>query len=100
MKRNLSRKCTLAEIAGSVHLSRFYFHTMFRRLRGETPQACLNRLRIEKSVELLLTSDRDIRSIAEECGFSSQSYFTEVFRRAMKVPPRTYRVRMMQKYIR
>ena len=100
MKRNLSKKCTLAEIAESVHLSPFYFHTVFRRLRGETPQVCLKRLRIEKAVELLLTSDRQIRSIAEECGFSSQSHFTEVFRKAMDLPPRAYRIRMMRKYVR
>lgn len=99
MKQNLSKKCTLAEIAESVHMSPFYFHTVFRRLKGETPQVCLNRLRIEKAVELLLTSDQEIRSIAEECGFSSQSYFTEVFRKYMNMTPRVYRIRMMRKYI-
>ncbi len=98
IQKNLSHKCTLAEIAESVHMSPFYFHSIFRRVRNETPQNCLTRLRIEKASELLITSDLNIRSIAEECGFSSQAYFTDVFRRYMEMTPRMYRLRMMEKY--
>lgn len=97
MKKNLSRKCTLAEIAGSVHLSAFYFHSIFRRVRGETPQSYLTKLRIEKASNLLLASDTDIQAIAEVCGFSSQSYFTEVFRKQTNMTPRAYRLCMMEK---
>ncbi|MBQ3590516.1 MAG: helix-turn-helix transcriptional regulator [Clostridia bacterium] len=100
MKENLARKCTLEEIASAVHLSPFYFHSIFRKVRNETPQNCLTGLRLEKASELLLTTDMDIRSIAEVCGFSSQSYFTDVFRRHTELTPRMYRLRMMEKYIR
>lgn len=99
IQNNLSQKCTLAEIAEAVHMSSFYFHTIFRKVRNETPQNCLTRLRIEKASKLLLTSDLDIRVIAEECGFSSQAYFTEVFRRYTEMTPRMYRLRMMRKYV-
>ena len=99
MKENLSQKCTLHEIAGSVHLSTFYFHSIFRKVRGETPQSYLTKLRIEKASKLLLTSDTDIQSIAEACGFSSQSYFTEVFRKQTNMTPRAYRLYMMENYL-
>ena len=64
------------------------------RLRSELE------VRLEKASELLLTTDMDIRSIAEVCGFSSQSYFTDVFHRHTELTPRMYRLRMMEKYIR
>ena len=100
MKENFSKKCTLEEIAGFVHLSPFYFHSIFRKIKKTTPQKYLTEIRIEKASELLITTDMEIASIADQCGFSSQAYFTDVFRTHTNMTPRMYRIKMMKKYIR
>ena len=100
MRMHLSKKCSLEEIAGFVHLSPFYFHSIFRKIKKTTPQKYLTEMRIERASELLITTDMDILSIAETCGFSSQAYFTDVFRRQTTMTPRMYRIKMMKKYIR
>lgn len=100
MRENLSKKCTLEEIAGVVHLSPFYFHSIFRKIKKTTPQKYLTEIRIEKASELLITSDMEIASIADQCGFSSQAYFTDMFRTHTNMTPRMYRIKMMKKYIR
>lgn len=99
MKQNLSKKCTLEEISGFVHLSPFYFHSIFRKIKKTTPQKYLTEIRIEKASELLITTDMEIALIADQCGFSSQAYFTDVFRRQTTMTPRMYRIKMMKKYI-
>ncbi|MBQ8510295.1 MAG: helix-turn-helix transcriptional regulator [Clostridia bacterium] len=86
-------KINLADMAASVHLSPNYFHTLFRRVTGETPAAMLTRLRMEDAKELLLTSALPIGQIAERCGFDSQTYFASVFRRQIGVTPSEYRER-------
>lgn len=54
--------------------------------------------RIKKAIHLLLTTDRSLTAVAYECGFSSQSYFSYVFKRKMKTTPRQYIDSLYQKY--
>jgi AraC-like DNA-binding protein len=47
--------------------------------------------RMEKAREMLLSSDKSIAEIAFACGFSSPSYFAEVFLKKNGVNPSLYR---------
>jgi len=100
MKAHLSQSCTLADIAAAVHFSPVYFHTVFSRVQGETPLACLTRLRIEKAKLLLMTENLAPDVIASKCGFSSETYFSAVFKKHTALTPRQYRSRMMKNYSR
>jgi AraC-like DNA-binding protein len=51
----------------------------------------LNRLRIEKSKQLLLRGDLRIADIVSMVGFEDQSYFTKVFKRICGVSPTHFR---------
>ncbi|MBQ2709222.1 MAG: helix-turn-helix transcriptional regulator [Clostridia bacterium] len=86
-------KIKLSDIAAAVHLSPNYLHALFRRAVGETPAAQITRLRMERAAELLFTSRESIGSIAEQCGFESQAYFTSVFRKRYDITPGEYRER-------
>lgn len=46
--------------------------------------------RIRRAVNLLVGTDLTLSEIAYECGFSSQSYFSYVFKERMKTTPRAY----------
>ena len=49
------------------------------------------RKRVERACELLKSGNDDIQDISEKVGFSSRSYFGEVFRQIMGISPGEYR---------
>ena len=91
MNANLGAHITLADIAGAVFLSPVYFHSIFRRVTGETPLSYFTGKRLERAKVLLLSTRNSVSEIAEQCGFSSDTYFSSVFSRAEGKTPRQYR---------
>lgn len=93
MRANYAKKLTLDDVARYAGYSPSYFSKVFREEQGYTFQSYLNRLRIEKSKYLLLSTTRPVAEICEMVGFSDQSYFGKVFRKQTGVTPDRYRKR-------
>ena len=91
IKSNYGSKISLEEIAASVHLSASHLSGMFRKETGQTISAYLSYVRIEKSKQLLKTSEIPIAQIGALCGFEDQSYFTRVFKQQTGLSPKKYR---------
>lgn len=81
---------TLADIA---HMNKYYLVHAFTKYAGLSPISYLNAKRLESSRELLTSTDFSILQIATSVGFSSQSYFSQVFRKEMNMTPNEYRKR-------
>ncbi len=79
-------RLTLEDVAKRVFLSPSYFGKIFKQEMNCTFNDYLNKLRVEKSKELLLKNMR-IVDVASEVGFEDQSYFTKVFKRVTDVSP-------------
>jgi AraC family transcriptional regulator len=88
---NLGRSVHVDEIAAHVGLSPFHFARMFKASTGESPHACVLRLRIEEAMRLLAEGDEPLAGIALRVGFRTQAHFTGVFHRQVGVTPRAYR---------
>ena len=91
IKSNYSRKVTLEDLSSYVHLSPSHLSGLFRKETGQTISAYLSFVRIEKSKQLLSTTDTPIAQIGALCGFEDQSYFTRVFRQQTGLSPKKYR---------
>ena len=89
---------TLQDIADHVHLSRVYFHNLFVAATGRTPHRYLLERRISRARQLLMTTDKPLCEIAADCGFSSQSYFNQVFQKEMGCTPGQYKREMSLRY--
>ena len=89
--QNYQNKITLEDAARAVYLSPSYFCKVFQRTIGCSFSVYLNRLRIEKSKQLLLRSELRIADIVSMVGFEDQSYFTKVFKRVCGVSPTHFR---------
>ena len=63
----------------------------FTRYKGVSPISYLINRRIDEAKELLTHSNLPIAKIAQSVGFSSQSYFSQVFRKEMHMTPGAYR---------
>ena len=88
---NIADSITLDQLASLTHMSKYYLVHAFTRYSGLSPINYLNARRIEISKELLLTTDHSIAQIASLTGFSSQSYFAQVFKRESGKTPAQYR---------
>lgn len=64
---------------------------IFKKYLGQTPNDYLNSFRLEKGMQLLKSTRMSVTEIADACGFSSASYFTELFTRQKGCPPTQYR---------
>ena len=91
IEENLHRDVSLGEIADIACKSPFHFARTFKDAMGITPVAYVIAKRIERSKAMLHHTDLPISTIAERCGFNSQSHFCRTFRRLEHQSPRQYR---------
>jgi len=98
IKEHLTEDLSLESIAEKMSLSPIYFHNTFRASVGKTLRGYVEEQRIKKAINLLTTTNYSLTQIAYESGFSSQSYFSYVFKRKMKVTPRDYVKEIYNKY--
>lgn len=66
-----------------------------KKYTGKTPTDIVNEARLQHAAMLLITSPLSISDIAEECGFTSLSYFFAAFKRRFGTAPRQYRLKTM-----
>lgn len=81
---------TLAQVSAACHLSDSECCRQFRRLLHQSVFEYLQNYRIRQSLPLLKTN-AGITEIALSVGFNSGSYYSEIFRRHMRISPREYR---------
>ncbi len=98
IKEHLTEDLRLETVAAVAHLSPIHFHNRFKAAMGKTLRDYVEDQRIKKAIDLLLTTDRSVTEIALACGFSSQSYFSSVFKRRLKKTPREYVQELNNRY--
>lgn len=82
---------TLDQLAEEAHMNKYYLSHAFKREFGVSPINYMISRRIEESKYLLAETDLSMSQIAQLLGFSSLSYFSQVFRRSQAVSPMEYR---------
>ena len=95
---HLNENLSLDTLAQICRLSPIHFHNTFKSATGKTLRTYVEEQRIKKAINMLITTELTLTEIAFGCGFSSQSYFSYVFKRKMKCTPREYVVRINKKY--
>ena len=77
-------------MAAASGYSMSYFKKLFKDFYGVAPGEYLTMLRINKAKALLESRLFSLSEIADECGFSSESYFSHAFKRVVGCPPKKY----------
>lgn len=82
---------TLEQLAEEGHMNKYYLSHAFKREYGISPINYMISRRIEESKYLLAETDLSLSQIAQLLGFSSLSYFSQVFHRSQGISPKEYR---------
>ena len=88
---NYASHITLDTLTGLTHMNKYYMAHSFTKFTGLSPIQYLNRRRLEAACQLLNDTDLSISDISAQTGFSSQSYFTQIFRKFYGITPIRYR---------
>jgi transcriptional regulator GlxA family with amidase domain len=91
IRENLDGNIHLCDLARECGLSVSHFTRTFRKSFGMSPYRWLLERRIDRSKELLVTSDLPIADIAVRSGFSDQTAFTRAFGRIVGDSPGRWR---------
>jgi YesN/AraC family two-component response regulator len=82
---------TLQQLSEEAHINKFYLSHIFKQEYGISPSNYMIFRRIDESKYLLAETDLSMTQIAQLMGFSSLSYFSQVFRNTQGVSPKEYR---------
>jgi AraC-like DNA-binding protein len=91
LENHFAESITLKQVADLIHLTESNFCNFFKKATGKTFSDYLNIIRITRSCQLLLQTDKTINSIAFECGFETLSYFNRVFLKKKGLTPKEFR---------
>jgi len=92
-RRSGSSETTVAGLAKRAGLSTVQFRKLFGRAFGLTPKQYLCREHLRSAAELLRRTDAPVKTVASDCGFSSDHYFEQRFKKAYGITPSEYRAR-------
>lgn len=83
----------LSNISVATHFGYhpYYLSSLFVRQHGITLHQYIITVRLRKARQMLLDTGIPLRELAEQCGFSNQSYFSESFKAAYGITPTQYR---------
>src|SRR3954463_7160150 len=87
----IDQRISVELLAGLANLSVCYFVRAFKQSMGVTPHDYLIRQRVERTKQLLSSTDMPLSEIALVAGFADQSHFSRRFRQHVGMSPRDYR---------
>ncbi len=91
MNQHYAEDVTLKNIAEVGAVSLAHLNKLFRDKFNLSPIQYINKLRLDKSKELMIYSDFNISQISELVGFSSVHYFSRYFKKKENISPSEFR---------
>lgn len=82
---------TLDSLASFANKSPNYFSTLFTSSMKISPISYINKVRVDKSSELLLHTSLSMKEIASLSGFENEKYFYRMFKKIKGVSPGVYK---------
>ncbi|WP_328583576.1 AraC family transcriptional regulator [Streptomyces sp. NBC_00370] len=91
MHQQAARRWTVAELGREVGMSRAGFAARFKQLVGMPPLVYLQRWRVLAAGKELRGGERTVAAVAADWGYTSESAFSNAFKRVTGVSPARYR---------
>jgi len=88
---NYDKEIYIRELAKQAGYTTPYLINKFKFCYGVSPKVYLSRVRIIKAKEMLLTTDKLSREIADILGFTDELYFIRFFKKHTGLTPRQFK---------
>ena len=87
----MDQNLTIYSVSESVNMSPIYLGRLFKRLTSKSVADYINDIRMEKAKNLLLNTDKSVKEIVDETGYSNTSYFFTLFKKMHGITPNDFR---------
>ena len=91
LQKHCEEKFSSVDIETYMGLSYKHLNDVFKKETGMTLQKYHCQMRMERAARLLQQTDLTITQISEKLGFDEVFYFSNVFKKQMKLSPMSYR---------
>jgi AraC family transcriptional regulator, arabinose operon regulatory protein len=91
MKENVTQIYEVSDFAKLKNLSTTHYARLFKNKMGVSTLQYFNQLKIQKSCQYLYFSDKSIKEICHELGFSDPFYFSRLFKKFIGLSPSAYK---------
>jgi len=92
IRDNYNQEISLTNISNKFGLSPYYFSKLFKKYMGINYKEYLIKIRINKSLELLKSTNLSIKEICYAVGFDDPNYFVKIFKKYVGLTPSNYRM--------
>ncbi len=94
LETEYAKRLTIDDLAQRIHYSPGYLCDLFKGETQRTIGEYLLTIRMEKALDLLKTSDKNVLGVAQSVGYGEQTHFTRLFKRFTGLTPLEYRRRV------
>lgn len=91
IENNYFRRITLEKVSSMFYANPNYICSIFKDKVGITFADYITKMRIDKAMELLVSTDQDINHIAKVVGYDNTKYFYRVFKKVTGKTPVEYK---------
>lgn len=95
--RNYSRQIKITDITDYVGLNRSYFTTLFCEAMQVSPRRYLLQYRMQKAVELLISTALSVGDVSRSVGYTDPFTFSRAFKKIVGVAPNEYRQQRLER---
>lgn len=88
---NVNIMLTCKDVANYCHVNEIYLNRLYKKHVGEPLQKYIQSKKIDHCIELLKNKNLSLTAISDMLGFPNVYYFNAYFKRAVGLPPGTYR---------
>lgn len=93
IEQHTDQVLTVDKLASIANLTLRTFMRNFKKSTGDTPNAYIQKVRVEKAKKLLESGDMSIEQISFEVGYSDFASFRKIFKKSVGQTPSLYRKR-------
>jgi AraC-like DNA-binding protein len=91
IRANVNKPITVTEVADTFNYNPNYLSNLFKEKTGYSLRKFINQTKVSKAKELLIKTNKTIREVAYDMGFTDDKYFLKVFKQYMDMTPSQYR---------
>ncbi len=91
IRENPARVMSVDDVAAHAGLCRRTLEKRFSKALGRSPATEMRRVRIERAIHLLRTTQLPVSAVAERAGFNTAEYMASMFRRHHNATPLSFR---------